>query len=117
MRTDILSNKYIILLYIVFIVSFIGLWNTDNIKIKENFTNCPKSYMDKLLSISEQDPYINKNINNYDKNYNLNYINLKTNKSGGVDDDDDDDDKLLVDIEEEDGEIFPKASNYNFFKY
>ena len=116
MRTDILSNKYIILLYIVFIVSFIGLWNYDNIKIKETFSNCPKSYMDKLLSISNSNPFINKNINNYDKDYKLNLINLKTNKSGAFKQDNSD--KLLVQEEDDDeDEIFPKESNYNFVKY
>ena len=116
MKYNLLSKKYILLLYIVFIVSFIGLWNTDNINIKETFKDCPKSYMDKLLSISNSNPFINKNINNYEKNYKLNLINLKTNKSGAFKQDNSD--KLLVQEEDEDEDkIFPKASNYNFVKY
>ena len=114
MNINLLSNKYLLLLYIVFIISFIGLWNNDNIKIRETFNNCPKSYMDKLLSISKSKPHINKNINNYQDDYKLNLINLKTNKLGSVEYDKED--KLLVEEEDED-EIFPKASNYNFVKF
>ena len=109
-----INKKYIYLLYVIFIVSFIGLWNSDNFKINENFENCPKSYMDKLVDISKKNSFINKNINNYD--YGLNLVNLKTNHLGSIKPDKKD--KLMINYdEEEEDKNFPKESNYNFSKY
>jgi len=105
-----LNNKYILLILLIFILSFLSLWNPDNIRSKyiENFDNnnndndneCPKKYSNSLLNIARLDSKLNKNINDIETDYALNSIDIKTNRSGAA--------------------IyrgkFPKESNYNFSK-
>jgi hypothetical protein len=68
-----IGNKYIILIYLIFILSFLSLWNSDNINTKyiEYFDNqeCPKKYSDTLLKIARLDAKVNRNINDIDTYY------------------------------------------------
>jgi len=98
----ILFNKYLFLIYLIFILSFISIWNPDNIINTNNdieqFSNqkCPKKYMDNLLNIGKSSTLNNRNINHI--NYDLNSIDINNNKHGS---------------QKYKGK-FPKESNYNF---
>ena len=96
----ILFNKYLFLIYLIFILSFISIWNPDNIMNNnlEQFSNqkCPKKYMDNLLNIGKSSTLNNRNINHI--NYDLNSIDINNNKHGS---------QIYK------GK-FPKESNYNF---
>ena len=76
-----LDNKYIILVYLIFILCFLSLWNFDNINTKyiEYFDNpeCPKKYSDTLLKIAKSDGKVNRNIHDIDTDYELNSIDIK----------------------------------------
>ena len=99
----ILFNKYLLLIYLIFILSFISIWNSDNIlnnnnNYSEQFSNqkCPKKYMDNLLNIRKSSNLNNQNINHI--NYDLNSIDIDNNKHGS---------QIYKGN-------FPKESNYNF---
>jgi hypothetical protein len=83
-----LDNKYIILVYLIFILCFLSLWNFDNINTKyiEYFDNpeCPKKYSDTLLKIAKSDGKVNRNIHDIDTDYELNSIDIKKNRSGAA---------------------------------
>ena len=83
-----INNKYVILIYLIFILSFLSLWNSDNINSKyiEYFDNpeCPKKYTDTLLKIAKSEGKVNRNINDIDTDYELNLIDIKHNRSGAA---------------------------------
>ena len=97
-----LDKYYMLLIYLIFILSFLSLWSSDNINIKtrEHFDSpeCPKKYLDKLLEIAKSKGKINGNIHDIDTKYELNEIDIRTKKSGSM---------------TKSGK-FPKESNYNF---
>jgi len=97
-----LNNKYLLLIYLIFILSFFSLWGSDNINIRtpEHFESpqCPKKYLDKLRKIAKSDGIINGNINDIETDYEVNKIDIKKNKSGSI---------------AYSGK-YPKESNYNF---
>ena len=85
---DKLFNKYTILVYLIFILSFLSIWNPDNINDNnlEFFQNkeCPRKYMDRLLKIAKSDGKVNQNINDMETDYELNAIDVMNNKSGSA---------------------------------
>jgi len=97
-----LDSYYMLLIYLIFVLSFLSLWGSDNInmKVREHFDSpeCPKKYLDKLMEIAKSKDHINGNINDIDTKYELNEININNNKSGSV----------------EYSGSYPKECNYNF---
>ena len=93
---EMFTNKYNMLIYLLFILTFISLWNNDNFNLNEHFGDCPKKYMDTQLSINKDKKFAK--LNNSNNKMDNNFLDIETNKFGS-----------------EKYNDYPKESNYNFY--